>query len=128
MYLVVEFLEDPKVYSVISAENVVDGSVRANVADYLGKPTKVIWGKKNFDAVLRGQGSKREMNVMCNSLAKSAAVSDGGSNDNAQQNEIVVTKKISAKRSERAKKSRDIASVLAKRSKSAGVNSSTFNE
>ncbi|CAG7820511.1 unnamed protein product, partial [Allacma fusca] len=84
-------------------------------------------GEKNFDAVLRGQGSKREMNVICNSLAESAAVSDGGSNDNPQQNEIVVNK-ISEKRSKRAKKSRDIASVLAKRSKSAGDNSSTFNE
>ncbi|CAG7787038.1 unnamed protein product, partial [Allacma fusca] len=70
---------------------------------------------------MRAQGSKREMNNICNSLAESAAANDDEPDD-SQPKETSTIKKISKKRAERSKKSHEIASLLLEMQETANAN------
>ena len=48
--ILVEWVEEPKTYSVIPMDNVVDGSLRADSSELIGEVTNVLFGKKSYSA------------------------------------------------------------------------------
>ncbi|CAG7716206.1 unnamed protein product, partial [Allacma fusca] len=48
----------------------------------IGKKVQIIWGKKHYDVILRDQGSKRRMDILCDKLAIDAAEIEDDRNGN----------------------------------------------
>lgn len=48
--LLVEWVKEPRTYSVLPSDNLVDGSLRANSSQLVGKVADVMFGKKSYSA------------------------------------------------------------------------------
>ncbi|CAG7649996.1 unnamed protein product [Allacma fusca] len=125
MYLLVEFSGDPKVYSVVPLQHIVDGSIRSEVKSYIGKKVQIIWGKKHYDVILRDQGSKRSMDILCDKLAIDAAEIEDDRNGNLSLGNSSTSKKSSKRVQTRIDRSESIASVHQKRTKRQSTASSS---
>ncbi|CAG7731459.1 unnamed protein product, partial [Allacma fusca] len=76
MFIAVEFLSDLKEYAVVPLKNIIDGTIRAKYNKQVGKKLKIRWGRKSYDVMVRGFGSKPEMECICDDLATQAATND----------------------------------------------------
>ncbi|CAG7723507.1 unnamed protein product, partial [Allacma fusca] len=117
MYVIVEFSGEPKVYSVIPSENIIDGSIRGSVKSHLGKKLKISWGKRHYDVTLRYNGTKKQMDKLCDDLAIKAAEMDDKSKENVTTATADVSKKSNKRKQEQIGRSKSIVSVLNKRTK-----------
>ncbi|CAG7832996.1 unnamed protein product [Allacma fusca] len=75
-FLAVEFNSELKEFAVIALDKVLDGNLRSNEGKLVNKSINVQWGKTSYKVKVRGFGTKKEMDSLCDKLADDAANSD----------------------------------------------------
>ncbi|CAG7697195.1 unnamed protein product, partial [Allacma fusca] len=108
------------------AENIVDGTIRAKYNKQVWKKLKIRWGRKSYDVMVRGFGSKLEMESICDDLATEAATNDKSDSESMATSSKSINRKH--KRSKQTVTAEDISDVLGKRGRNEVQPPSNLND
>ncbi|OXA43002.1 putative BEN domain-containing protein B1 [Folsomia candida] len=79
--LLVEWVKEPRTYSVLPSDNLVDGSLRANSSQLVGKVADVMFGKKSYSAKILQFGDACSLSLEADKLAELALKEENLANE-----------------------------------------------